>query len=107
MLHYRMDTKSPRVPATQLLAVVGTIIGASEPASLQRGAAVRLGRSSHDTQIFDSCVAAMACIGLGGNNASASTVCLNAIHGATNYGPDTSCTTSGESEVFLQSQTER
>ena len=50
--------------------------------------------------------AAVACIGLGGNNASASTVCLNATHGATNYGPDMSCATSGESEVFLQSQTD-
>ena len=49
--------------------------------------------------------AALACIGLGGNNASASTVCLNATHGATNYGPDTSCATSVESEMFLQSQT--
>jgi hypothetical protein len=27
-------------------------------------------------------------------------------HGATNYGPDTACATSGESEVFLQSQTD-
>ena len=27
--------------------------------------------------------AALACVGLGGNNASASTVCLNATHGAT------------------------
>jgi hypothetical protein len=49
--------------------------------------------------------AALVCVGLGGNNASASTVCLNATHGATNYGPDTSCATSAESEVFLQSQT--
>ena len=50
--------------------------------------------------------AALACIALGGNNASASTVCLKATHGATNYGPDTSCATSGESEVFPESQTE-
>jgi hypothetical protein len=48
--------------------------------------------------------AALVCVGLGGNNASASAVCLNATHGATNYGPDTSCATSAESEVFLQSQ---
>ena len=45
--------------------------------------------------------AALACVGLGGNNASASTVCLNATHGATNYGPDTSCATSAESEALL------
>ena len=38
MLHNRTDTISPRVTATGLLAVVGTIIGASEPTSLQRGA---------------------------------------------------------------------
>jgi hypothetical protein len=50
--------------------------------------------------------AAAAFVGLGGNYASASTVCLNATHGATNYGPDTSCATSVESEVFLQSQTD-
>jgi hypothetical protein len=35
-------------------------------------------------------------------SASASTVCLNATHGSTNYGPDASCTTSEEKEVFLQ-----
>jgi hypothetical protein len=50
--------------------------------------------------------AALACVGLGANHASASTVCLNATHGATNYGPDASCATSGESEVFLQSKTD-
>jgi hypothetical protein len=50
--------------------------------------------------------AATAFVGLGGNYASASTVCLNATHGATNYGPDTSCATSLESEVFLQSKTD-
>ena len=44
------------VPATGLLAVVDTIIGVSEPASLQRGAAVLLWRSSHDAQVFYGCV---------------------------------------------------
>jgi hypothetical protein len=34
--------------------------------------------------------------------ASASTVCLNATHGSTNYGPDASCPTSVEQEIFLQ-----
>src|SRR5580704_5194516 len=52
----QIDTKSPRVPATRLLAVVDTTIGVSEPAPFQRGAAVRLGRSSHDAQVFDGCV---------------------------------------------------
>jgi len=35
--------------------------------------------------------------------ASASTVCVNATHGSTSYGPDASCTTSMEQEVFLES----
>ena len=34
--------------------------------------------------------------------ASASTVCLNATHGSTNYGPDAFCSTSAEKEIFLQ-----
>jgi len=31
--------------------------------------------------------------------ASASTVCLNATHGSTNYGPDASCATDAEKDV--------
>lgn len=38
----------------------------------------------------------------GAGAASASTVCLNATHGSTNYGPDASCATDVEKEVFLQ-----
>jgi hypothetical protein len=38
----------------------------------------------------------------GAGAASATTVCLDATHGSTNYGPDTSCPTSIEDEVFLQ-----
>jgi hypothetical protein len=101
-----MDTISPRVTATGLLAVVGTIIGAFEPTSLQRGAWFVRGGHLMTIRYSMAAFAALACIGFGGNNASASTVCLNATHGATNYGPDTSCATSTESEVFLQSQTD-
>ena len=38
----------------------------------------------------------------GAGAASASTVCLNATHGSTNYGPDASCATDAEKDVFLQ-----
>jgi hypothetical protein len=101
-----MDTISPRVPATKLLAVVDTIIGVLNQRRFN--AAQRFVRGGHLMTLRYSMAAfaALACIGLGGSTASASTVCLNATHGATNYGPDTSCATSAESEVFLQSQTD-
>jgi hypothetical protein len=50
--------------------------------------------------IMLAALAAGACFSAGA--ASASTVCVNATQGSHNFGPDASCSTTAESEVFLQ-----
>jgi PEP-CTERM motif len=45
-------------------------------------------------------LAAGVCFSAGA--ASASTVCINAMHGSDNLGPDSSCPTTAESKVFLE-----
>jgi hypothetical protein len=93
-------------PASKLLAVVDTIIGVLNQRRFNAAWRFIWGGHLMTPGYSMAAFAALARIGLGGNYASASTVCLNATHGATNYGPDASCTTSAESEVFLQSKTD-